>query len=208
MTLSIIGPGFGRTGTKSLKIALEKLGFGRCHHMHEVRDNPTLLPPWEALAKGEAADWDQMFKGYAAQVDWPGAFYWRELAQHFPEAKVVLTVRDPDLWYDSLSKTIIPFIAAAGSHPAEHPNRIAAWGEWVLNQKLFGGNMGDRAHVIKVYNAHKEEVSQAFPSSRLLVFDVADGWDPLCAFLKVKAPSDSFPHDNTTRAFKEKEWRS
>ena len=111
MALKIIGPGFGRTGTKSLKIALDQLGFGPCHHMHEVRDNPEQLPAWENAARGGRCDWEAMFSGYVAQVDWPGARYWRELAARYDEAKVILTVRDPELWYDSMSKTIIPLIA-------------------------------------------------------------------------------------------------
>jgi hypothetical protein len=96
MALQIIGPGFGRTGTNSLKVALEHLGYGPAHHMFEVRDDPALLPAWEALSRGGAGDWDAIFRSYRAQVDWPGARYWRELAVHYPDAKVVLTVRDPD----------------------------------------------------------------------------------------------------------------
>jgi hypothetical protein len=87
MALEIIGAGFGRTGTNSLKIALEFLGFGPCHHMFEVRDNPELLPDWQRAAMGERVDWDQVFRGYRSQVDWPGARYWRELTEHFPNAK-------------------------------------------------------------------------------------------------------------------------
>jgi hypothetical protein len=92
MPLEIIGPGFGRTGTNSLKLALEHLGFGPCHHMFEVRDNPELLPDWQAAARGEPVDWDKVFRGYRSQVDWPGARYWRELVRHFPHAKVTLSV--------------------------------------------------------------------------------------------------------------------
>ena len=87
MGLEIIGPGFGRTGTNSLKIALERLGFGPCHHMFEVRDKPELLPDWEAAARGEKVDWSKVFRGYRSQVDWPGARYWRELAGIFPRPK-------------------------------------------------------------------------------------------------------------------------
>ena len=105
MPLKIIGPGFGRTGTNSLKLALEHLGFGPCHHMFEVRDNPELLADWEAAARGEPVDWDKVFRGYRSQVDFPGARYWRELAQHFSAAKVILTVRDPDAWFDSVQAT-------------------------------------------------------------------------------------------------------
>ena len=117
MALEIIGPGFGRTGTHSLKIALEQLGFGPCHHMFEVRDHPSSCRPGRPWHAASAVDWDEVFRGYRAQVDWPGARVWRELARHWPEAKVILTVRDPDAWFDSVQATIAPFLAARGSIP-------------------------------------------------------------------------------------------
>ena len=125
MALEIIGAGFGRTGTNSLKIALEHLGFGPCHHMFEVRDNPECLPDWEKAANDERVDWDQVFQNYRSQVDWPGARYWRELAGHFPNAKVILSVREPDAWFDSVQATIAPFLAARGKHGDPHVNAIA-----------------------------------------------------------------------------------
>jgi hypothetical protein len=145
MALDIIGPGFGRTGTNSLKVALEHLGFGPCHHMFEVRDNPEQLPGWEAAARGEQVDWDQLFAGYRAQVDWPGARYWRELARHYPNAKVILTVRDPDDWFDSVQATIAPFLAARGTHPSPHVNAIAAMGHELIEVQVFEGRLTDRA---------------------------------------------------------------
>lgn len=108
MALEVIGAGFGRTGTNSLKLALERLGFGPCHHMFEVRDNPEQLPAWQAVARGKGADWDAMFKGYRAQVDWPGAAYWKQLSDHYPDAEVILSVRDPDVWFDTVQSTIGP----------------------------------------------------------------------------------------------------
>jgi Sulfotransferase domain len=95
MALRVIGAGFGRTGTHSLKLALEQLGFAPCHHMYEVRAHPEQLAFWQAAARGELPDWDEVFAGFAAQVDWPGARFWRELAEHFPHAKVILSVRRP-----------------------------------------------------------------------------------------------------------------
>lgn len=105
MTLEIIGAGFGRTGTNSLKLALEQLGFGPCHHMFELRDHPELVPDWEAAANGQKMDWQQVFSNYRSQVDWPGARYWRELAFAFPDAKVILSIRDPNEWFDSVQAT-------------------------------------------------------------------------------------------------------
>ena len=125
MALEVIGPGFGRTGTNSLQLALEQLGFGPCHHMHEVGNRPELLPAWDAVSRGVQPDWDAMFEGYRAQVDWPGARFWRELSGHYPDAKVVLTVRDPDEWYNSFSQTIAPFMDATGNIPDPHGNAIS-----------------------------------------------------------------------------------
>lgn len=206
MSLDIIGPGFGRTGTYSLKIALEHLGYGPAHHMFEVRDNPPLLTPWQAFADGRTVDWDAAFKGYRAQVDWPGAAAWSQLAQHYPEAKVVLTVRDPNEWYDSIEKTIRPFIEGRGKHPADHPNAIAAMGQKLIVEQIFGDRFDDRRHAISVFNAHTAKVRESIPAERLLVFDVAEGWEPLCRFLGVPVPSISFPRLNSTRQFVEDEW--
>jgi hypothetical protein len=207
MPLEIIGPGFGRTGTNSLKIALEHLGFGPCHHMFEVRDNPEQLPAWQAAARGEAVDWDKVFHGYRSQVDWPGARYWRELAQHFPKAKVVLTVRDPDEWFDSVQATIAPFIAAHGTHPSPHVNSIAEMAHQTIVVPLFQDRLSDRSFATRVFKEHIAAVQAAVPAERLLVLDVRDGWEPLCSFLNVQAPDMPFPKTNSSKAFKDEEWR-
>lgn len=146
MPLEVIGPGFGRTGTNSLKIALEQLGFGPCHHMFEVRDNPDSLVDWEALARGEKVDWDHVFRGYRSQVDWPGARYWRELVRHYPTAKVVLSVRDPDEWFDSVQATIVPFLAARGHHSSPHVNAICEMGHEMVAAQVFNGRISERQH--------------------------------------------------------------
>ena len=111
MALSVIGAGFGRTGTESMKLALEALGLGPCHHMKEGLPNPEQISLWRAVARGEPADWDQIFEGYRSAVDWPAAHYWRELAAHYPDAKVVLTVRSPESWYASMENTILKVIS-------------------------------------------------------------------------------------------------
>jgi Sulfotransferase domain len=207
MSLEIIGPGFGRTGTNSLKLALEHLGFGPCHHMFEVRDNPELLADWEALARGETVDWDEVFAGYRSQVDWPGAKYWRELARHFPDAKVILTVRDPDEWFDSVQATLAPFVAARGKHPAPHPNAIAEMAYKLIVVPTFDGRMSDREHLTRIFREHIAEVQAAIPAERLLVFDLREGWAPLCAFLGVDVPDIPFPKTNSSKEFHEEEWK-
>ncbi|MFN0192533.1 MAG: sulfotransferase family protein [Aestuariivirga sp.] len=207
MALEIIGPGFGRTGTNSLKLALEHLGFGPCHHMFEVRDNPALLPDWEAAARGEKVDWDKMFNGYRSQVDWPGARYWRELSQHYPKAKAILTVRDPDEWFDSVQATIIPFLAARGKHPSAHVNAIAEMGHQTVAVQVFDGRMTDRDHATAIFRKHIVEVQSAIPAHRLLTFDAREGWRPLCDFLGVAVPDMPFPKTNSSKQFGEEEWK-
>jgi hypothetical protein len=207
MPLEIIGPGFGRTGTNSLKLALEHLGFGPCHHMFEVRDNPELLPDWEAAARGETVDWDKVFRGYRSQVDWPGARYWRELAQHFPEAKVILSVRDPDAWFDSVQATIAPFISARGTHPSPHVNAIAEMAHQAIVAQVFDNRMSERNYATRVFREHIAEVQSAIPAHRLLTFDLHDGWQPLCEFLEVAVPGIPFPRTNSSKEFVDEEWQ-
>jgi hypothetical protein len=207
MPLEIIGPGFGRTGTSSLKIALEHLGFGPCHHMFEVRDNPDLLPDWEAAARGESVDWDKVFSRYRSQVDWPGARYWRELVRHFPEAKVILTVRDPDAWFDSVQATITPFIAARGTHPSPHVNAIAEMAYRTIVAPVFQDRLSDRDHATRVFREHIAEVQAEIPAHRLLTFDLREGWPPLCNFLGVEVPDIPFPKTNSPKEFVDKEWK-
>jgi Sulfotransferase domain len=207
MRLEIIGPGFGRTGTNSLKLALEQLGFGPCHHMFEVRDHSEQLTNWEAAARGERVDWDHVFRGYKSQVDWPGARYWRELAQHYKKAKVILSVRDPDSWFDSVQATIAPFVAARGTHPSPHINAIAEMGYQTVSVQVFGDRLSDRDHAIRIFRRHIAEVQSEIPSDRLLTFDLSSGWKPLCEFLEVEAPDIPFPKTNSSKAFVDEEWK-
>jgi hypothetical protein len=207
MALAIIGPGFGRTGTNSLKIALEQLEFGPCHHMFEVRDHPEQLPGWEAAARGEPVDWDQVFLGYRAQVDWPGARYWRELARHYPAAKVILTVRDPDTWFGSVQLTIAPFLAARGTHPSSHADAIAHMGQETVAVRVFRDQLTDRSHATRVFREHIAAVQAEIAPERLLTFDAREGWGPLCGFLGVAVPDRPFPRTNSSREFVDEEWR-
>lgn len=199
MPLDVIGPGFGRTGTSSLKAALEHLGFTPCHHMFEIRDGPQLLPDWQAAARGEPVDWDKVFGGYRAQTDWPGARYWRELARHFPGAKVILTVRDPDAWFASVQATIVPFLAARGTHPSPHLNAIAEMSYRMVAVEVFDDRLSDRDHAIRVFKDHIAEVQAEIPAHRLLTVDLRDGWRPLCDFLGVGMPDLPFPKINLSK---------
>jgi sulfotransferase family protein len=207
MALEIIGPGFGRTGTNSLKLALEHLGFGPCHHMFEIRDKPELLADWQAAARGERVGWNRVFSGYRSQVDWPGARYWRELLQWFPDAKVILSVRDPDEWFDSVQATIAPLMIAHGSHPSPHLNAIAEMAYQTVVAQIFNGRISDRQHATRVFREHIDEVRRTVASDRLLVFDLKDGWTPLCNFLSVKLPTAPFPRTNSSNDFADVEWK-
>lgn len=202
MTLEVIGSGFGRTGTKSLKAALERLGFGPCHHMHEIVEHPEQVGHWQRLAAGEAVDWTAVFAGYRSQVDWPGAHVWRELADAFPKAKVVHTVRPEEKWWASFDRTIGKLMARYRDMPM--PPHIAdilsAWND-LAGKVTFGGVLDDRENGLAAYRRRTEEVRAALPAGRLLVFDVAEGWAPLCAFLDVPVPDEPFPHHNLRADF-------
>ena len=202
MALQVIGAGFGRTGTNSLKLALEQLGFTPCHHMFEVRDNPTQFPLWQTAARGELPDWDEVFADYAAQVDWPGARYWRELAEHFSGAKVILSVRPASDWFDSFQATIASFMRARASHENPHRRAIAEMAYEIIARQTFGGRMDDRGHAEQVFRDHIAEVQATIAPERLLTINVAEGWAPLCRFLGVPVPDTPFPHANSTEAFR------
>ena len=201
MSLKVIGAGFGRTGTMSLKVALEELGYGPCYHMVELFEHPEHVERWEATVRGEPVDWEELFSGYRSSVDWPGVAFYKELAHRYPQAKVLLSVRDPERWYESTRKTIYTtvdhspeMIAAVG--PAPRLNDELIW------KRTFGGNFEDRRHAIEVFERHNEEVKEHVPAERLLVYEVKDGWGPLCEFLGVEVPkAKPFPHLNDTEAF-------
>ena len=202
MALSVIGAGFGRTGTMSLKLALEQLGCGLCHHMDEVFANPEQLPDWNAAAAGEAVDWDEMFDGYGCTADWPGAFFWRELADHYPDAKVVLTTRSAESWWESYSGTIMAFWRdILPDVPDPVVQGVGNMALKLIGERTFEGAMDDKDTVIAAYKAHVAAVIAGLPEDRLLQFDVRDGWEPLCAFLDKPVPGGEFPRTNNTQEF-------
>jgi Sulfotransferase domain len=198
--IQVIGAGFGRTGTASLKQALEDLGFEPCDHMHENFDHPERFARWsEALRRkdaGEPIDWRPLLSDYRAVVDWPGAYFWRELASAHPHAKVVLTVRDPERWCDSIQSTIFPLL-----HHLTESRGESLPGD-VIVERTFARQTADRAHCTAVFAAHNQSVREAIGPDRLLVFDVKEGWVPLCGFLGVPVPvGAAFPHLNDTAEF-------
>lgn len=194
MALEVIGAGFGRTGTMSMKAALEILGFVPCHHMLEVTTNDAQRDIWRAIAAGGTPDWEQAFAGYRATVDWPGAYFWRELAAYYSQAKIILTVRDPESWFESATNTIFHSIA-------NNPDRDSV-GVKLIEERIFGGRLDDKAHAIALYEKNIAEVQAAFSSDRLLTYTTGDGWSPLCRFLERPIPAEPYPQSNSTAEFR------
>ena len=192
MTLAVIGAGLGRTATFSLKFALEHLGFGPCYHMSEVfagaRRN---VPLWLDAIDGRP-DWDAIFDGFHSTTDYPACTYWRELAAHYPRAKVVLTVRDPNSWFDSVSETI--FSEGMQASLAGSPTGDMMQG---VIFDAFGGRVHDRAFMTDWFVRRNNEVIDSVPPERLLVFSPKEGWEPLCAVLGVPVPAEPFPRVNS-----------
>lgn len=209
MTVKVIGVGVGRTGTLSLKAALEQLGFGPCFHGRHVLDHPDRLPMWEAAAMGKVVDWQAIFDGYPSSVDWPGAAFWRQLITTFPDAKVILTVRDAEGWYTSVSNTIFRMF---GYGPADERvtearevvpglDVFTAFHRKMIWDGFFAGRFADKDYAIKVYEEHNAAVLSEVPADRLLVISPGAGWEPLCEFLGAPVPTDPYPHLNNPDKF-------
>ena len=199
MPLKVVGAGFGRTGTLSLKVALERLGVGPCYHMAEVFPRPQHVAMWHRLAFEHQIDWDELFCGFHATVDWPSARWWREIAAHYPDAKVLLSVRDPEAWYKSMSDTIYQPLKEPA--PDGAPEIVRLQSEMVRKAILaetFDNRFEDKAHALDVFKRHSQEVRDTVDPARLLTFDVREGWEPLCRFLEVPIPDEPFPRLNDT----------
>ena len=199
MALTVIGAGVGRTGTFSLKLALNHLGLGPCHHMEQVLLNmPVQVPLWSAAVSGQA-DWPRIFSGFNSTVDWPTACFYRELASEYPDAKFILTLRDAERWADSFSATIYKLLAGRD----EAPEEMRVWLDMVVKVvTMTGFPLGlDRNGLVEAFNSHNDAVKVAIPASRLLVFEVKDGWQPLCDFLGLPVPDMEFPRTNHREEF-------
>lgn len=211
--MQIVGAGFARTGTTSMKAALEQLGFGPVHHMSEVKAHPATVHDWLAIVEGRCRDWDRVLGRYRASLDWPAAVYWRELADHYPTAKVVLTVRDAGQWHDSMEKTVFRNVSSSRGimwHllPLLSNLRSKDQGAFIrmtrktVLEGVFGGQVADRARNIRIFEEHNAAVAAAIPADRLLTFDVRQGWEPLCEFLGVPVPDTPFPRLNDRESYR------
>jgi hypothetical protein len=192
--LQVIGSGVGRTGTNSLKLALEWLSFGPCHHMTDVLTDPRRAHMWIAAFEGHA-DWEAIFEGYNSVVDAPGCRFWRELAKQYPQAKVLHSVRDADEWFDSTQTSVF----APDSHSLNPQPPYDRFFEH--NLRPFRDHIHDRSFMTDYFRRHGAEVERTIPKDRLLVYEVGQGWEPLCAFLGVPVPQVPFPLTNTREEY-------
>ena len=199
MTLRVIGAGVGRTGTHSLKVALEQLLGGPCYHMVEVFGKPDHVPLWHAAADGAMPDWDALFEGYVAEVDWPGSAFWRELSEHYPDAPVLLSTRDSaEQWWKSADRTVFEIMKGNAPPPGSNP-----WFEMVT--ALFRNTFADprdKDACMAAYDRHNAEVRATIPAGRLIDWKPQDGWEPICAALGIPVPDEPFPLTNTTDEFR------
>jgi hypothetical protein len=194
MAIKVFGTGLGRTGTMSLKLALEQLGLGPCHHMVEVFKRLESLPMWIAAGAGKP-DWNAIFAEFRSAVDYPSCKFWRELMVFYPEAKMIHTVRDPESWFQSTQATIF----APGTMLMGEEGPLAPFFKIVTGD--YERRTGDRDFMIDYFRRHTQTVLATVPKDRLLVFNASDGWGPLCAFLDVPVPDAPFPRENSTEEF-------
>lgn len=214
--MKIIGAGFGRTGTSSLKVALEELGFGPCYHMTEVFAHPEHAESWDAARRGEKVDWDGLLDEYHAAVDWPACTFYEELMAKYPDAKVLLSVRDPERWYESTRDTIYELSKLTVISPFSRPTfrlvglfapglgKIFRMNTRLIWDDTFDGRFEDRDYAKSVFERHNAEVRRKVPPEKLLVYEVKDGWGPLCEFLGVEAPDKPFPRLNDTAEMRQR----
>ena len=199
MGLSVIGAGFGRTGTMSMKQALDLLGFGPCHHMSEVMAREGDADKWAAAFRGEGFDADALLDGFESMVDFPGCWFWEELAADNPDALVLLTVRPTEGWWRSLSTTIGPHIHPAVPHGDESFGALMS----AIDDVVFAGRADDRDTAVSAYERHNAHVVATAPADRLLVYEVGSGWEPLCEALGVPVPDEPFPRTNTSEEWQQ-----
>lgn len=198
MALKVVGAGLGRTGTHSLKIALERLLGAPCYHMVEVFQHMDHVPIWHAAARGETVDWETLLAGYEAAVDWPSAAFWPELSAKYPDALVVLSTRPVDAWWGSAHDTIFPSIERM--HDTEEHQR---WYDMVhaMLDARFTSDTENREACVAKFLEHDKHVRNTVPADRLLVWQATDGWEPLCKALNVPVPDEPFPVTNTKKEF-------
>jgi hypothetical protein len=198
-SLRVVGAGLGRTGTNSLKLALEELLGGRCYHMYEAQQRDQDTPVWSAAVRGESVDWNLFLDGYVAAVDWPACAFWRELTAANPDALVLLSTREsPERWWRSYSETILGRVQEPGEPDVERRRTMIR----ALLGERFTPGWGEHDAAIAAYERHNEQVRRDVPAERLIDWRTGDGWEPICAALGVAVPDRPFPHVNTGAEFR------
>ena len=200
MTIKVVGAGVGRTGTHSLKVALEQLLGGPCYHMFEVMQHPDHIAEWQLAADGGTPDWDKLFDGYTAIVDWPAASFWREIADNYPEAKVLLSSRPTDDWWQSANNTIWEVVRTP-EPPVPMLQAQLRMVKTILANR-FTPDWSDERAARSAYERHNSKVRAAVPADRLIDWHIGDGWEPICEGLGLPVPAEPFPHLNTTDEFR------
>ncbi len=199
MALRVVGAGVGRTGTHSLKVALEQLLGGPCYHMVEVFGHAEHVPAWHAAMKDEPVDWDAVFEGYIATVDWPGGGVWESIYAANPDALVLLSTRDSaETWWRSASRTIFVGMGGGGLPGGDDWYAMAT-----AMMERFSPNWQEEDAAKAAYDAHNAHVRETVPADRLIEWQPSDGWGPLCAALEVPVPDEAFPVTNTTADFRQ-----
>lgn len=214
MSIKIIGAGLPRTGTNTLKVCLEKLGYTKTYHMKELLVHPENLHYWQTLNSTNSTNWDELYNGYQATVDFPAYPWYKEHMKKYPDAKVILSVRPFEKWHTSVYNTVWQ----AG--PQTFPQKLKMIFKLLFNPRLrsvincvklaktkifadhFQGKFEDKAAAEKIFDKHIEDVRAYVPADKLLVYDVSEGWGPLCKFLGVSEPTEAFPHLNKKENFK------
>ncbi len=195
--MRVIGAGLGRTGTNSLKIALEILLQGPCYHMFELWQRPEDVAIWQTAVNDEPVDWHAFLGGWAATVDWPGAPLFDKMATAFPDALVLLSTRDGEAWYQSANNTIFSVMRNAPPGDESPTGKLVAseFDRWLTL------NLENRAEVIAAHDRHNERVRSTIPTHRLLEWRPGDGWEPICDALSLPVPAEPFPHANDSDSF-------
>jgi hypothetical protein len=199
--LKVIGAGLGRTGTHSLGFALEMLGIGPCYNINAVAQNPGHTEIWKTASEGKPVDWDFLFQSYGATVEWPSVSFLPLLLDQYPDSKVVLTLREPQAWFDSVNSTVFNALEASVHNPDPEKRARSAINRRLILEDLFSGQHRQKEHTIQVYNQHIQDVVDRVAPGRLLQYQVTEGWEPLCDFLGVPVPEVPFPTLNNRSSF-------
>ena len=192
--IKVIGAGLGRTGTHSLAVALDRLGFGPCYTIFDMKKHHEM---WQSALDGQPVNWIALFENFQSTMEWPAVSFLPELVEIFPEAKVILTLRNAESWYDSAASTIFPSLESTAQHPDLEIRKRTRLSRRLVLHRQFNGEYWNKTKTIAVYQNHIRTVKLLIPKENLLCFDVKSGWSPLCSFLDVDEPSEPFPKINT-----------